>query len=326
MPQPAPSDYIDPVLTNVAVSYRNAADSFIARQVFPTIPVPTQTGRYYIFDKNSWFQDSMRKRPPATESVGSGYTVSSSQYFCDVWALHKDVDDQTRANLRGRLDPDRNATAWLTQMSLLRLEIQWVSDFFTPGVWNGGVDLTGVSGVPGANQFKQWSDYAASDPVNDIEEGKERIVSVTGLMPNVLVLGYQVRRKLVNHPDLIDRFKYTTSEAITEQILARMFGVDRVLTAQAVKATNVEGETAAYSFVHGKSALLMHVASTAAPDIPSAGYTFEWEGVSDGLGETVGISTIPMPTLRADRIEIQSAFDNKVVSSDLGIFYNTVVA
>ena len=43
----------------------------------------------------------------------------------NVYAFHKDVDDQTRANSDTPLAPDRDATTFITQRMLLRQEIQW---------------------------------------------------------------------------------------------------------------------------------------------------------------------------------------------------------
>jgi hypothetical protein len=108
--------------------------------------------------------------------------------------------------------------------------------------------------------------------------------------------------------------------------MARLFGVDRVLVAKSVKATNVEGASGAYSFNFGKAALLTHVAATPGLMTPSAGYTFAWTGVSDGLGATIGTSQFRMESLKAERVESEIAFDNKVVASDLGVYFNTAVA
>lgn len=143
---------------------------------------------------------------------------------------------------------------------------------------------------------------------------------------NTLVLGYETFRQLKNHPDLVDRIKYTSSQTITEDMLARMFDLDRVLVAKAVKATNNEGATGAYGFAYGKGALLAHVASAPGLLTPSAGYTFSWTGVSGGIGSTIGVSSFRMESLKAERVEAEMAFDNKVIGSDLGYFWTTIVA
>jgi hypothetical protein len=143
---------------------------------------------------------------------------------------------------------------------------------------------------------------------------------------NTLVLGYETFRQLKNHPDLVDRIKYTSSQTITTDMLAAMFDIPRVMVAKAVKATNNEGAAEAYSFAYGKGALLTHVAPNPGLMTPSAGYTFSWTGVSGGLGQTIGTSQFRMESIKSDRIEAEMAFDNKVIAADLGYFWSTIVA
>lgn len=325
MPQPHLNQvHIDAPLTNISVAYLQSQDNFIANKVFPIVPVDKKSDKFFVYTKNDWFRDEAQRRSDATESAGSGYNLTTNSYSADVWAFHKDVGDQTRANSDTPLVPDREATEFVTSRLLLRQEVQFMSDFVTTGVWSK--DYEGVASSPSTDQFVKWSDYANSDPIEDIEGGKEQILGTTGFMPNTLVLGYQAYRKLRNHPDLVDRIKYTSSNVITTEIMARLFDVERVLVASSVRATNAEGATAAYAFNFGKAAILVHSASNPGLMTPSAGYTFAWRGVSGGLGATVGVSRIRMEHLKADRIEGEVAFDNKVVASDLGVYFGTCVA
>lgn len=310
--------HVDVPLTNISTAYIQSQDAFIASKVFPIVRVQKQTDKYYTYTKNDWFRDEAQLRADSAESAGSGYGLSTASYSCDVFAMHKDIGEQVRMNADNQINLDREAVQFITQRLLLRQEIQWVSDYFTTSVW-----------ATDATPSNLWSDFTASDPIEDIETAKETILASTGMMANTLVLGYQVARKLRNHPDIVDRIKYTqgvTARTVTNDMLAAMFGVERVLVPYGVKATNVEGETAATAFTHGKHALLCHVAPNPGLLTPSAGYIFAWDGVSGGLGQNVGIKRIDVPLKASQRIEGQIAFDNKVVGSDLGYFFNGAVA
>ena len=72
--------------------------------------------------------------------------------------VHKDVPWRVRNNADAAINPDRDATQFVTQRLLLRQEIQWVSDYFSTGVW--GTDAT---------PSNLWSSYTTSDPITDIE-------------------------------------------------------------------------------------------------------------------------------------------------------------
>ena len=316
MPQPTQSSvHVDAILTNISVAYFQQNQNFIATRVFPVVPVSKQSDKFFTYTKNDWFRDEAQRRADATESAGGGYNLSTDSYQADVYAFHKDIGDQTRANADAPINVDREAAEFVTSRIALKMETQFVSNFFTTSIW--GTDSTPTN---------LWSDYTSSDPIGDIETGKRTILSTTGYEPNTLVLGYDTFIQLKNHPDLVDRIKYTSSNVLTEDVMASLFGVPRVMVAKSVKATNNEGATGAYAFNYGKNALLTYAAPSAGLLQPSGGYIMSWTGVSGGLGQTVGVSRMRMEQFKADRIEAEVAFDMKVIGTDLGYFFSACVA
>jgi hypothetical protein len=325
MPQPSINQvHIDSILTNSSIAYIQSADNFIANKVFPIVPVDKQSDLYFKYTKEDWFRDDAQVRADGTEAATSGYGLTTDNYYAYVYAIKKAVGDQILANFDSPLDPLRDAAKFTAQLILNRMENQFVSDFIKTGVW--GTDFAGVSGVPSTNQFKQWSDLANSDPIQDVEQWKATILATTGFEANKLVLGYDVYKILRNHPDVIDRVKYTGRDVPDTQYLAQLFGLQEVLVAKAVKNTATEGQTGAFSFSFGKSALLVHSAPNPGILTPSAGYSFQWRGVSEGLGLTVGTKQYRLEQYAATYVESQTAFANKVVAPDLGVYAGTVVA
>lgn len=317
MAQPTSSSvHVDALLTNISVAYIQKQENFIATKVAPIVPVDKQSDKYAVYTKNDWFRDEAKLRTGSQESVGSGYNISTTTYFADVYSIHKDIDKHTRLNADPVFNLENDAVEFVTQRLLLRREIDWVSSFFTTSVWATDSTPTNL-----------WSNYATSDPITDIETGKSTILANTGFEPNTMVLGYDTFRYLKNHPDIVDRIKYTSSETITPDMLARIFELDKVYVAKAVKATNAENETGVYAFTHGKHALLTYVAPNPGLLVPSSMYTFAWRGVSGGLGENVAISRFDLPERNGTiRVEGDIAFDHKVIGSDLGYFFSSAVA
>lgn len=311
------SVHVDAVLTNISIAYMNDASAFVATRVFPIVPVAKQSDKYFTFDKQAFFRDQARKRGDAQESAGSGYSLSSDTYYCDVWALHKDVGDQTRANTDQPLDADRNATNFVTQALLIRREKEFVDTAFVAGAWASSV-----------TPASQWSDLANSDPLTDIETAKTAILQSTGREANTLVLGYEVFTKLKNHTDLKEMVKYTSSRVITEELLASLLGVQRVLVPKVVIDSNADMSTSAsMSFAYGKHALLCHVPQAAGLEIPSAGYTFAWRGLDGSFGDMgIRMKKFRMEQLEADRVEGELAIDVKITGTDLGYFFPNAVA
>lgn len=325
MPTPSfSSQHIDVPLTNISVAYMQAQKNYIAQQVFPAIPVEKASAKYFTYPKGDWLRDEAKKRADATESAGGGYHVSTDNYNADVWAFHKDVGDQVLQNYTNPLDPIRDATRYVASRLMLRQEVDFAQKYFKAGVWSN--DWAGVASAPSGNQVYQWSDYTNSTPIVDVSVWATAIQSVTGFDPNVLVIGKQVFDKLKSHPEIIDRIKYTGRDIPTPELLASLFDVEKVLVAKSLVNTAVEGQTDAISYNFGKGAMLVYANPEPGLLTPSAGYTFVWNGVSDGFGLNVGTKQFRMEERAAQRIESQVAWANKVVATDLGLFATTLVA
>jgi hypothetical protein len=309
----------------MSIAYMQAAENFVAGKVFPTVPVQKQSDKYFIYDKEYFHKSEMTNRAADAESAGADYALSSDTYYADVYALHKAIPDMVRANEDNPLNSDRDATNYLTQQNLIYREIQWASNFFTSSVWT--TEYTGVAGpTASSSEFVQWSD-TASDPIQDVQDAKQAVLLLTGIEPNQLTMGVDVYNKLLNHPDILDRINSMGSPErpaiVNQRSLAIIFDVDRVNVCKAIKNTaNVE-QTASNSFICSDGALLSYAPSAPALMTPSSGYTFEWTGYIPG---GTRITTMRMESRRSDWIEIETTFDQKVVSADSAAFFTNVLA
>lgn len=322
--QPSGSDlYINQPLTNIAIAYMQSTDEFVADKIFPNVPVVQQSGTYWSYTRDNWNRPEGKVRAPGTESVGAGWNTATATYSADVYSLHKDVAWQDRANAVAPFDLDRDATDFVTRNLLLTRELIFAQKFFTTSIW--GLDMTGVASGPTGNQFLQWND-AASTPIKDIRTQATLRAQATGFRPNVLILGPLVYDQLIDHPTVLDRIKYTTADVPDEALLARLFRIDRVLIASAIQNTANEGATEAESFIFGKAALLAYVPPRAGLLNPSAGYTFSWNNYLPGQGLGVAMDRFDLRHLKSTRVEGEMAFDMKVVSADLGVFFASAVA
>ncbi len=219
MPQPTRSDvHVNRPLTNISIAFMQAQGHYVANRVFPTVPVAKQSDLYFTYPRGDWYRSDAQKRAPGTESAGSGFNLQTAQYSADVWALHKNIDDQTRANQDDPISLDRDATQWLTQQMLLRREKEWSSAFFAASQWTGsstGGDITPAT---------LW-DATGSDPVADVDVQKDAMLEKTGFMPNKMVVGPKVHSALRSNAAVLDRIKYTQRATPTEDILASHFSV-----------------------------------------------------------------------------------------------------
>jgi len=332
MPNPTQADlHVNVPLTNVSVAYIQKADAFIATKVFPKVAVQKQSDLYWKYSKSDWRRTDVERRAPATESPGVGWNMDTDSYFAHVYAVHKDIDDQVRANADSTFKLDSEATQFITNQLLLKRDIDWVARYFKTGVW--GTDLTGVASGPTSNQFVQWNN-ASSDPIKLFADLQTTFIQQTGFKANTLVLGAHVINALKNHPAIIDRIKYTQRGIVTEDLIATLLDVERVLVSYATRATgpqipDAKAQDAAASFgfiADSKSALLCYTPSSPGLMQPAAGYTFTWNGYLGGNGQGLRVKRFRMEHIAADRVEAEMTYDMKVVGSDLGVFLSNAVA
>lgn len=321
-----PQVHIDRALTNISVAYMQDLNNFIADKVFPIIPVMKQSDLYFIYRREDFLRDEAEERAVGTESAGGDYNVDKSQpYFCRRIAFHKDVTEEERVNQDEPLNVDQDATEFVSMKLFIRREAQWATNYFLPGVW--AREIAGVASNPVAGQTLQWNN-AASDPIAQIKSDATHMQETTGYRPNTLVLSPYAKDALLNHPEIIDRIKYTQKGIASIDLLAELFEVQNVYVAQAIANKAVKGAAENTGFIMGKHALLCYSEPKPGLKKPSAGYIFAWKGLAGAGAFGNRIVRIPMPWLGMDteRIEGEMAYDMKQVAADLGVFYNGIVA
>ena len=298
---------VDPILTNMLLAYYQSENRFVADRVFPGVSVPYDSGTYYYFPKGYWFGDNAQPRAYGANYARGDFGVSTDTFTTIQYALMKTIADEERANSQLPMDLETAAIRWLGMQQLIRRERAWASDFMKTGVWSDGTITN------------KWSDYEASDPIADIRTGKRYISQRTGFAPNKLVIGEIVEDRLINHPDLIDRIKFTQMAGVgnVRSALASLFGVDEILVAAAIYNTVNETQTASMSPIVDDDALLIYATPTPGIFEASAGYTFYW-APGGGLG---GIQPIVRDVKSdADLIKTKQQFDQKATATDLGYF------
>lgn len=328
------SVHIDQPLTNLTIAYLQDQSGFIADRVFPRVPVDKKTNKYYIYNRADFNRTGqVQLRAPRTKAPVVGMSLSTDTYSADVYSLATNFDFETLANADTALNIRAAGAQMLTYQLLIDREVRWANKYFAASVW--GTDWAGVSGAPSTNQVRQWSDYTNSTPIKDVTTLMQTVqLKSGGFKPNVMVVGKQTRDVLVNHPDILARLNggatVTNTALVTDAKLAEIFGVEEFLVMETVKNTAAEGLTESNSFIGGKSAAVYYRPRAAGLMVPSAGYTFTWASDDNASGYGIDIRSYTGDFLRvegvAELLEANMAYDQKVVSTDLGGFITTVIA
>lgn len=289
--------HVNRPLTNVSIAYRNTM--YIARMVCPFVPSNNQSDLYFAFDKSSWIRNRSGPRAPGTEAPQGDYILTTASYLCENDSFAHPVYDEVVDNADAPLQPLITGTNFVSDALELGLEIK-VADLVS-----GSTNWTSAS-----NPTTQW-DNDTSDPWGDIDTEIDAVRKTIGRMPNMMTLSWSVWKALRNHPDFLDRVKYTRSSGkVLLSDLAEWFGVDNVYLGGGIKDTSQEGATASISDIWGDMLWVGYVSMTPQKETPSALYNFRWKDRK--------ISVFPKDTRHMRLIEGEWSYVATITASDAG--------
>lgn len=295
----------DIVLTNISVGFPNRG--FVGPVLFPQVPVTKQTNKYHVFGRELFGIDPAGdlRAPGTVANEIPGLQLSVDNYFAKEHALQIAVTDEERENVDSPLAPDRDGTELLTSNIWMAREVAMQTLATTAANYPAAhvVTLSGTS---------QFNDYANSDPIGVIKTGKRQINSQLFIDPNVAIIPYQVMTQLEDHPDFIERIKYSERGVLTEEIIASVLGISRVVVPSLGRSTNNPGQTLALSYLWGKDIVLAYVPDRPGQKVPAYGYEFVW-----GYGGRPQIVDRWREEPRAsDLIRVRRRYDLKLTALD----------
>lgn len=307
--------HVDQALSNVSVAYRNAA--FVSEQVFPVVPVQKQSDVYFQFSKQHFLAlpDTVRPGDEANE-IEIDLDARGS-YRADGHAIQAAIPDELRANADAGADLDIEFTQKVTEKILLNQEVS-LATIATTAASFPSANKTTLSGT------SRWSDYINSNPITAIDAAKEAVQQSIGEFPNVLLLPRTVYRWVRNHPQVLDRIKYTRDGARhlpTPQELADLFDVEQVIVPAPLQQSAPEGEADSLGYIWGNNALLFYRPTRPGIRTPAFGYTFIWTA----SGVSYQVKKFRIEGRDADYIKAKKYYAQQFVAASAGYLWVTPV-
>lgn len=318
-------------LTNMSMAYFANPGDFVAPCVFPICPVGQSSSYYYKFSKADLARDNVQRKPAYGKVQPAIFGQTDDTYKCEVDQVIVGIDqiatlDYQRSRAPGVADPRRAKVRFATEQMLLHQDIIFARNFFHTGVW--GQEWSGVAATPSGSQFLKFSD-ANFDPVHFFDERIRDIKQSGRRTPNRLALGYDAYLALKEHPDILERIKYTGTTAnpakVTPQVLAQLFGIEQVKVVESTYNAAGIGQGADMQFIcDSKSALLCYATPTPQIDEPSAGYIFTWDML--GNGSAVAFDQFEGESgTHSEFVEGLMSSDMKKTCDDLALFMRDCV-
>jgi hypothetical protein len=298
------NQHLDQILTNISVGWSNVG--LVAERLFPAVTVKKQADKYYTFGREAWLPESGDFRAPGTEANEiPGVAVSLDTYYAQEHALQIAVTDEERENVDNPMSPDRDATELVTSKILLGREL--LMKTLVTDASQYATDMTVT--LSGAAQWNS-ANYATSDPITDLKKGRRAMHANVFFEPNTAIIPYAVMSELEDHPDFIDRIKYSERAIITADIIAAMVGIPNIIipgTGIASDASLVPG------YLWGKDVLLAWVPQRAGLKIPAFAYEFVW-GYGGGLRQAV--DRWRENPRKSDIVRVSRRYDLKLVGRE----------
>jgi len=144
------------------------------------------------------------------------------------------------------------------------------------------------------------------------------------MLPNTVVVNDPTFRAAKEHISIVDRIKYTSTDSVTESLLAKLFNVTNFLVAGGIMNTGNEGigdTTTNQNFIWTDCAFVAYIEPNPGLKKPSALYQL----TKSQFGNPFTVKTWREEERGGDFIEASTMYQHKVVSSDCAaLIVNTV--
>lgn len=303
---------MNPILTAIAIAYKNPDLSLIADQVLPRTPTAAEF-KYlkYLLGDGFTIPDAKVGRkslPNEVEFSATEVIDKVVDYGLDDLVPNEDIEADNQG-----VDPLGTATAYLTNLVNLAREQRVAALVFNTNSYIAGNQAT-LSGT------SQWSDTTNSDPVAAIGDA----LDIPVMRPNIGVLGQATWTKLRRHPKIVQAIKNTNqgSGMVSRAEFAEFFELQELLIGAGFANSAKKGQTVALSRVWGKHASFLYRDRAAGPQ---AGVTF---GFTAEFGTKIaGNLDEPKTGLTGcQRVRAGERVKEVICATDLGYWFQNAVA
>lgn len=293
-------------LTTLASGYK--PQGLIGETVFPVVKSLTKGGKIPVFGKDAFkIYETLRAR--GAYSNRAPMTPDSwITFFCEEHDLAIPLDKRELDELNN-IPGDIALKALFNLQDRQRRRVQWNLKLELEKVIAD--DVQNASNYGGSNTVTLsttdcWSE-TGSDPVGDIETGREQIRSQIGVYPNTLIMGAEAYAQLKFHAAYTDKMKLTSDKVVRPDLIAQMHDLKRVIIGLSMALDSSE----AFYDLWSDNAILAYIPDTDTPDIdePSFGYTIK-----------PGFSPSPYPY-----VDIFTEEGGKIVNVRCTDMYDTVM-
>lgn len=311
---------INPALVAIAVDYLGVnagVRGYIADELCPIVNVDAPEFRYPEFDLSGIF-DNVDNQVDRLGRLNEIYTASTETTDSVIdYGLAESIPYRDEAAAAGQSLPfnlKARAVRNIVDKNQLAREIRVASLLQTSG--NYGSQTESESGAP-------WT--GAVDIPNIVETAANSML----LPPNVAFMSKAVRTVLRRHDSIGEAIggTYTKGRTVSDEELADVLGVDRIVVGNTLKNTAKRGQTVSTGAIWGNHFGLLHVPASENGvtiqndvNVPAFALTFAWGGEVSGE-----VADPNMGLLGGVRVRSGRSLKEKVVAPFGGYLFTDVL-
>ena len=307
-------------LTAITLAYQNRR--LIADEVLPRTPVPSREFKWLQMGRDQMFtvpETAVGRKGQPNEVEFGGTEIGG---FVRDYGLDDVVPNEDLESAPAGFDPLGTAVTGISELVALDREKRVADLIFNPNTYPAANRAT-LSGT------SQWSDYTNSDPYTAIQTALDGML----MRPNRAIIGRLAWSRLRVHPKITAALapsatgNTSTSNAggqpATLQAVADLLELDEILVGEAFINTAKPGQTASLSRCWGKHMAFLHQnpVATIRGNAVTFGFTAEWGN------RVAGSMPEPKVGLRgAQRVRVGESVNELIVASDVGYYFQNIVA
>lgn len=304
---------IRPELSAVVEDAAYADRYFIGLQVFPPYASPKKTGQFMRIDVAA--SESLKKN--VTERAQKGpygavdRTYSKDTFECDDRGLEEFLDDSVTAELADFFSTEQTTSKLLLRSIMFDHEARVAAEVFNTGNFDS---VNSTVAYTAAN-------LATLDAALDIQNAIKRVMK-RGELVNTIIM----------NRDVFDRIRLSTKlsaflfgplgggQQVTPDMLAKAFGIQQILIADAAYDSAKKGQNAAPEYIWSPNYIWVGNVQGGDFSAGGAGRTIFWTG---DVGATFVTETYRREDIRSDAIRVRTHSDEKVISKPSGTLIAT---
>lgn len=304
---------VDKLLTGVSQAYMPTG--FIADQVLPTLKSTSQSGKVTKFgNQHLRVVNSIMGGRAGARRIDTRQ-FASDQFYVEPHGLEDVIAPEEYGNVQGVFDIEQVVTMQLTTALQMGKEVMLANTLRSTSNLTQNQTLSGTS---------QFNDYVNSNPVAIFAAAKNAIRAGSGAMADTAIMDYQVADTLRYHPSFVRALGYADNRAgqLTNDELAKVMNVRRVLIADVFYNSSSEGQADALTSVWGKDIIFCAAPNDPAQLQKTLGY---WVGLTGEAPRAVYKQPVVNPP-NATSIIVKDNYDLILTDLTCGYLIKNAIA